>query len=296
MQMKVGVMAVVFGRVRGMAVMKAFAHHAERLGFATLWAPEHVVLLDRYESRYPYAVTGKFPAPTDAPIADPFLTLCTLASVTEKIRLGTAICLVPEHNPLVLAKVVATLDCLSEGRVALGVGVGWLEEEFRALSIPWERRAQRTREYIEAMRRLWGDPLSTYHGEFVNFENVRSSPKPVRGAELPIFFGGESGPALRRVAEYGDGWIGFNLLPNEAAVKIRRIEELLKASGRQRSDVELAVSNSGKPITPDDLRRYQDAGVEEFVITGLRSPHTPEEAQSVLERAAREWLEPAARL
>jgi probable F420-dependent oxidoreductase len=294
--MKVGLMAVVFGRVKGMSVMKAFASHAEQLGFSTLWAPEHVVLVDQYESRYPYSAQGKFPAPTDAPIADPFLTLCTLASVTDRIRLGTAICLVPEHNPLVLAKVIATLDCLSEGRFSLGVGVGWLEEEFRALGISWERRAQRTREYIEAMRRLWSEPVSNYHGEFVKFDNVRSNPKPVRGGTLPIFFGGESGPALRRVAEYGNGWIGFNLTPEEAATKIRRIEELLKLNGRQRSDVELAVSNSGKPITTDDLKRYRDAGVEEFVITGLRAPHTPEEAKSVLEKVAHEWLEPATKL
>lgn len=294
--MKVGVMAVVFGRVQGMSVMKAFASNAERLGFSTLWAPEHVVLVDQYNSRYPYRDEGTFPAPTDAPIADPFLTLTTLASVTEKIRLGTAICLVPEHNPLVLAKVIATLDCLSEGRFTLGVGVGWLAEEFHALGIGWERRAQRTREYIEAMRRLWSDPVSSYRGEFVNFENVRSYPKPLRGAALPVFFGGESGPALRRVAEYGNGWIGFNLTPDEAAAKIRRIEELLKNNGRKRSEVELAVSNSGKPITPDDLRRYRDAGVEEFVLTSLRSPHNPGEAQTVLEKAAREWLEPASKL
>jgi probable F420-dependent oxidoreductase len=293
---KVGVMAVVFSRVQGMGVMKAFAGHAERLGFSTLWAPEHVVLVDQYQSRYPYRDEGKFPAPTDAPIADPFLTLCTLASATEKVRLATAICLVPEHNPVVLAKVIATLDCLSNGRFTLGVGVGWLEEEFRALGIPWERRAQRTRECIEAMRRLWGDAHSTYHGEFVNFDNVRSYPKPIRGAKVPVFFGGESGPALKRVADYGDGWVGFNLTPDEAAAKIRRIEELLKANGRKRSDVELAVSNSGKPITADDLKRYRDAGVEEFVVTTLRSPHTPEEAQSVLEKAAREWLEPASKL
>src|SRR5713101_5520128 len=237
--MRVGLMAVVFGRVKGMGVMKAFATHAERLGFSTLWAPEHVVLVDQYQSHYPYSEQGKFPAPTDAPIADPFLTLCTLASVTERIRLGTAICLVPEHNPLVLAKVIATLDCLSEGRFTLGVGVGWLEEEFRALGISWERRAQRTRENIEA---------------------------------------------LRRVAEYGNGWIGFNLTPDEAAAKIRRIEELLKASGRKRSEVELAASNSGKPITTDDLKRYRDAGVEEFVVTSLRAPHTPDEAQAVVEK------------
>lgn len=294
--MKVGLFAVVSGRVGGMAVMKAFAETAERVGFSTLWAPEHVVLLDSYASRYPYRDDGTLPAPTDAPIADPFLTLCTMAAVTSKIRLATGICLVPEHNPLVLAKVVATLDALSEGRVVLGVGIGWLEEEFRALGIPWERRAQRTREYIEAMRRLWGDALSSYKGEFVNFENVRSFPKPVRGAELPVFFGGESGPALRRVAEYGNGWCGFNLGPDEAADKIRRLEALLKSSGRRRSDVELAVSPYVKPIAPDDLERYRDAGVDEVVIVAIRSPRTPEEAVMRVEEAARKWVDAAARL
>lgn len=294
--MKVGLFAVVSGRVNGMAVIKAFAANAERLGFSTLWVPEHVVLLDSYASHYPYRDDNKLPGTAQAPIADPFLALCTMASVTEKIRLATGICLVPEHNPLVLAKVVATLDSLSEGRVVLGVGVGWLEEEFRALGIPWERRAHRTREYIEAMRRLWGDALSSYHGEFVNFDNVCSYPKPVRGAELPVFFGGESGPALRRVAEYGNGWIGFNLTPDEASTRIRQVEELLKANGRKRADVELAVSPYTKPITPDDLKRYRDAGVEEVVIVNMRAPRTAEEAQKGLEEAARNWLEPAAKL
>jgi probable F420-dependent oxidoreductase len=279
-----------------MAVMKALAESAERAGFSTLWAPEHVVLLDSYASRYPYREDGTLPAPTDAPIPDPFLALCTMGSATRKIRLATGICLVPEHNPLVLAKVVATLDTLTEGRVVLGVGIGWLEEEFRALGIPWERRAQRTRECIEAMRRLWGDPLSSYQGEFVNFENVRSFPKPVRGAALPVFFGGESGPALRRVAEYGNGWCGFNLNPAEAADKIRRIEALLKSNGRKRSDVELAVSPYTKPIVPDDLKRYRDAGVDEVVLVNTRAPRTPDEAQRSVAEAAGKWIDAAAKL
>jgi alkanesulfonate monooxygenase SsuD/methylene tetrahydromethanopterin reductase-like flavin-dependent oxidoreductase (luciferase family) len=196
----------------------------------------------------------------------------------------------------VLAKVVATLDMLTEGRVVLGVGVGWLEEEFRALGIPWERRAQRTREYIEAMRRLWGDSLSSYQGEFVNFENVRSFPKPVRGAALPVFFGGESGPALRRVAEYGNGWCGFNLNHAEAADKIRRIEALLKSNGRKRSDVEFAVSPYTKPIVPDDLKRYRDAGVDEVVIVNMRAPRTPEEAEKSVAEAAGKWIDAAAKI
>jgi probable F420-dependent oxidoreductase len=219
-----------------------------------------------------------------------------MASATEKIRLATGICLVPEHNPVVLAKVVATLDWLSNGRVALGVGIGWLEEEFQALGIPWERRAARTRECIDAMRKLWGDPISAYSGEFVKFEGVRSYPKPVRGADLPILFGGESGPALRRVAEYGNGWFGFNLLPDEASAKIRKIEELLKANHRRLSDVEIIVSPYTKATGPDDLKRYRDAGVHEIVIVSIRPPRTVEEAATRLEEAARAWLDPASKL
>ena len=168
-----------------------------------------------------------------------------------------------------LGKVIATLDFLSGGRFALGVGIGWLEEEFVALGIPWEHRAKRTREYIEAMRKLWGEDPSSYSGEFVNFKNVRSNPKPVQGAKLPVIFGGESAPALRRVAEYGDGWCGFNLTPDEAAAKIRKIEELLKANGRKRSESRSRCHRTPKQIKQDDLKRYRDAGVDEVVMITL---------------------------
>ena len=292
--MKIGLFAVGTNRMAGGGLLRAVAAHAERLGVATLWVPEHVVLLDQYASRYPYADNGQIPAPSHAPIMDPFLALTCMAAATSKIRLATGICLVPEHNPLVLAKVTATLDFLSGGRFTLGVGIGWLEEEFVALGIPWERRAQRTREYIAAMRSLWGDEVSSYDGEFVKFTNVRSFPKPVRGGKLPVFFGGESAPALRRVAEYGNGWCGFNLSPAEAAVKIRKIEELLKANGRQRSDIEFAVSPYSQPITRDDLKRYRDAGADEVVLITMRPPRLEAEVVANLEEIARDWVEPAA--
>src|SRR5229473_3709480 len=294
--MKVGLFAVGTPRMAGGALLRALAVNAERLGISTLWVPEHVVLLDTYASRYPYSDDGQLPAPTNAPIFDPFISLATMAAVTSKIRLATGICLVPEHNPLVLGKVVATLDFLSAGRVVLGVGIGWLEEEFQAIGIPWERRAQRTRECIDAMRSLWGEDVSAYRGEFAKFEGVRSYPKPARGAKVPIVFGGESGPALRRVAEYGTGWCGFNLTPDEAAAKIKRIEELLAKNGRRRSDVELAVSPYTKKITPDDLKRYRDAGVDELVMVNLRPPREEAETIKDLENIARDWVEPAARL
>jgi probable F420-dependent oxidoreductase len=296
--MKIGLFAVVVGTpgMAGGASLRAVALNAERLGISTLWVPEHVVLLDKYASRYPYSDDGQSPAPADAPIFDPFISLAMMAAVTSKIRLATGICLVPEHNPLVLAKVVATLDFLSGGRALLGVGIGWLEEEFQAIGVPWERRAQRTREYIDSMRRLWGDEVSSYDGEFVKFHAVRSNPKPLKGAKLPIFFGGESGPALRRVAEYGDGWCGFNLMPDEAAAKIKRIEDLLKANGRKRSDLELAVSPYTKPIKPDDLKRYRDAGADEVVLIKLGPPRDEKELVANLEEIAREWVEPGARI
>jgi probable F420-dependent oxidoreductase len=293
---KIGLFAIGSGRMPGAAAYKSIAINAERLGFATLWAPEHVVLLDKYSSRYPYSQDGALPAPTNAPILDPFLALTCAATVTSKIRLATGICLVPEHNPLVLAKVVATLDYLSGGRFILGVGIGWLAEEFQALGIPWEKRSQRTREYILAMRKLWGDELSSFSGEFVRFDNVRSFPKPAQGAALPVFFGGESGPALRRVAEYGDGWCGFNLTPDEAAAKLKRLDELLAANGRKRSEIELALSPYTKRISKDDLKRYRDLGVEELVLVNFRPPRSEEDVVSQLESLAREWVEPAARL
>jgi len=293
--MKIGYFAVGIGPTVEPERIKTIAVNAERLGFASVWAPEHVVLLERYTSKYPYS-SGEFPMPTDTPIGDPFTTLAYIAACTSAIKLGTGICLVPEHNPLVLAKTVATLDRLSGGRFILGVGVGWLAEEFGALGIPWERRAQRTREYIEVMRKLWREPKSSYAGEFVSFQGVQSFPKPTNGSSVPVWFGGESGPALRRTAEYGDGWLGFNLLPDEAAAKIRRIEELLRSAGRKRSDVHLAVSPAAKPIKPDDLKRYRDAGTDEVAVLTLRAPGSEHELVAGMERIAREYVEPAAKM
>src|ERR1700687_1305088 len=176
--MKIGFFAVGIGATVEPEVLRAVAMAAERLGFATLWAPEHVVLVEQYASNYPYC-GGRFPGVADIPIADPFTTLAYVAACTSTIRLGTGICLVPEHNPLILAKTVATVDRLSGGRFMLGVGVGWLAEEFAALGIPFERRGARTREYIEVMRQLWTEPRRSHSGEVVGFEGVLSYPKPV---------------------------------------------------------------------------------------------------------------------
>src|SRR5260370_8020262 len=210
--MNTGFFSVGIGPMAEPQLVRSIATADERLGFATLWAPEHVVLVEQYASKYPYS-SGEFPAPPDIPIADRFTTLAYVAACTRTIRLGTGICLVPEHNPLVLAKTVATVDRLSGGRFILGVGVGWLAEEFAALGIPFERRGARTREYIEVMRKLWTEPRSSHSGEFVNFEGVLSYPKPVAAKGVPVWFGGESAAALRRGARKAEGRARFQGSP-----------------------------------------------------------------------------------
>jgi probable F420-dependent oxidoreductase len=291
--MKIGYFSIGLGPLTNPEWVRAAATTAERVGFSTLWAPEHIVLVDRFSSKYPYPA-GEFS--TDTPIADPFTTLVFAAACTKTIRLATGICLVPEHNPLALAKTAATADRLSGGRLVLGTGIGWLEEEFRALGVPWERRAQRTREYIDVMRKLWREDRSSYSGEFVKFSDVRSFPKPANPGGIPVWFGGESEPALRRVAEYGDGWIGFNLTPDQAAAKVRRIEELLKASGRKRRDVELTASPYKHPVTTDDLERYRDAGLAEVTLLNFDILNTERDLTARIERMAKEFVEPAAKL
>jgi probable F420-dependent oxidoreductase len=294
--MKIGLLTAGLGQAAHPRTLRTIAEHAERLGFGTLWAPEHVVLFDRYtESKYPYSQDGAFAAPSTIDWMDPFVALTYVAAHTSKIRLATGICLVPEHNPLVLAKVIASLDYLSGGRLALGVGVGWSAEEFKALGIPFERRAQRTREYIAAMRKLWSDESSTFHGEFVNFDEARSFPKPVQGGKLPIIFGGESTPALKRVAEYGTGWFGFNLTPEGAAAKVEQLKGFMRERGRALGEVELIVSPYLQKIAPASLTAYHAAGVSEIVQL-LPIPGDESKLPGVIEQIARDWVEPAAKL
>jgi probable F420-dependent oxidoreductase len=294
--MKIGLLTAGLGQAAHPRTLRTIAEHAERLGFGTLWAPEHVVLFDHYtESKYPYSQDGAFAAPSTIDWMDPFVALTYVAAHTSKIRLATGICLVPEHNPLVLAKVIASLDYLSGGRFALGVGVGWSAEEFKALGIPYERRAQRTREYIAAMRKLWSDESSTFHGEFVNFDAARSFPKPVQGGNVPIIFGGESTPALKRVAEYGTGWFGFNLTPEGAAAKVEQLKGFMRERGRALGEVELIVSPYLQKVTPASLDAYHAVGVSEVALL-LPIPSDEAKLPGVLEQIARDWVEPAAKL
>jgi probable F420-dependent oxidoreductase len=197
---------------------------------------------------------------------EPFTALAFLAAVTKTLRLGTGICLLPQRNPVYTAKEAANVDFLSGGRLDLGIGVGWLAEEFRAVNVPFERRGARCRSYVKVMRSLWCDAVSEYKDEFYELPACRMYPKPVQQPHPPLHFGGETEAALRRVADLGQGWYGFNRDPREAREGISQLEKLLAKRGRKRSDVTVSISPYLKPLAEGDIARYRDAGVDQVIL------------------------------
>jgi probable F420-dependent oxidoreductase len=295
--MRIGLFLPTFGIGHAPDTLAAVARAAEAAGFASLWAPEHVVLVDEYASRYPYADDGRFPLdPAGDGLADPFAVLSFLAAVTRRVRLGTAVCLVPQRHPVYTAKMVAGLDVLSAGRADFGVGVGWLAEEFDALGVPFARRGARTRAYLEVMRRLWTEERPAYDGEFYRLPPVRFAPKPVQRPHPPIVFGGESDAALRRVADLGQGWFGWNVTPETTAERLGVLDGLLAACGRRRADVAITVSPYTRPTRDlDAMKRYRDAGADQVVLL-LPLAATADELVAAVERLGARIVAPAASL
>jgi len=209
----------------------AVARHAEGLGFESVWVPEHLVLPTRITSRYPYAPDGIPPFSPDTPHLDPLVLLTHVAAATVRIRLGTSVYLLPLRHPLVTARLALSLDVLSGGRLTLGVGVGWLAEEFQAAGIDFQTRAARTRECVRALRTLWTETEPEFHGRFFSFGPVRFEPKPVQKPHPPIVFGGETAAALRRAAALGDGWYGVGHTPESAAVQATKLRALSRPPG-----------------------------------------------------------------
>jgi probable F420-dependent oxidoreductase len=292
--MDIGLFALAANPVATPAYLRTLARGAEERGFASLWTAEHVVLFDEYASRYPYSADGRIPVGGENGPLEPFGTLAFLAGVTSRIRLGTGVCLVPQRNPVYTAKDVSTVDWLSGGRLDFGVGVGWLAEEFRAVDVPFERRGDRCRAYLEVMKRLWCDDVSAYEGPFYSLPPCRQYPKPLQKPHPPIHFGGESDAALRRVADLGDGWYPFGVDPDELAAKLGRLDGLLAKRGRSRKDVRLTVCPYMRPADLDLVERYRDVGVDQVIL--LLYATTPDELQTGMDMLAKTILEPARRL
>lgn len=293
--MKIGLLAFGVGPAANPEVLAMMAQTAEQCGFYSVWAPEHVVLIDKYASTYPYAKDGKLPMPSTFEFLDPYATLVFTAAHSKKLRLGTGISLLPERNPVVTAKLIASLDKLSGGRFDFGVGIGWLAEEFAAVGVPWERRAERTREYLKAMKLLWTEDEPEFKGEFCSFPKVRLYPKPVQKPHPPIIFGGESTSALKRVAEIGDGWFGLNLTVADAQTKIARIKQYAAAAGRGQVQFSFTVSAGvGIDLDLDTIKRYRDAGAEQLIVGGI--PNDPEGIKREIERLGEKFVAPATNL
>ncbi|MHB1585258.1 MAG: TIGR03619 family F420-dependent LLM class oxidoreductase [Acidimicrobiales bacterium] len=243
-------------------LLRALAEEAEDRRVHRIWVGEHVVLFDQYRSRYPYADDGRIPVPPTSGLLEPLNTLSFLAASTTSVRLGTAMVLLAQRNPVYTAKEVATLDWLSGGRVDFGVGVGWLREEFEAVAAPWPARGRRTDEYLEVLRRLWCDDVSAFDGDCYHLPACSMYPKPVQAPHPPIHVGGESDAALRRVARAAQGWHTFNREPGELAAPLAVLDRLLEEHGRTRSSVSVTVCPYVKPLDADRVAGYAEAGAD----------------------------------
>jgi len=236
--------------------------HAERVGFDSVWAVEHVVVPGDYGSKYPYSPSGRMAGNDDVEIPDPLVWLAWVGAHTEKILLATGMLILPQRNPVVTAKEGATLDGYTGGRVRLGIGVGWLREEFDALGVPFEERGARADEYIEVMRALWQQPKPSFKGRFFNFDDARMFPKPHNGT-VPVVVGGHSKAAARRAGRLGDGFFPAPPTLDEAQDLVQLMRATAEQAGRDPGAIEVTF---GTRPTSEALERLAAMGVARVTI------------------------------
>lgn len=276
--MKFGLMSAnLMGNVEGAAAGE-LAQKAEEVGFHSIWAVEHAVVPLEYASTYPYDDGGRlFKGASQLDHSDPLIWLAFAAAATTKIRLATGILILPQRNPLIAAKEIASLDRLSNGRLDLGIGVGWLREEFEALGVPFEARGARTDEYLRALKVLWSETEAEFHGNFVDFAPVYCQPKPTQ-QPIPILVGGHSDRAAQRAGELGDVFFPAER-PIETLVSLHSLaRQHAEKSGRDPSKIELWTSSNGDRAHLDEL---VEAGVTQVMVPS-RPPEQLEELYSEL--------------
>jgi probable F420-dependent oxidoreductase len=255
------------------------ARACEERGFESLWVGEHTHIPAVRQTPYP----GGDPLPRPYyHMADPFVSLTAAAAVTTNLKLGTGVCLVVEHDPIVLAKTVATLDRLSNGRLIFGIGGGWNAEEMENHGTPFARRWKVLRERVEAMQAIWTQDEASYEGEFVRFERIISHPKPLQQPHPPILFGGATPQGRQRVVNYCDGWIPIDVLLDDLPEAIADLHRRAEAAGRDPQTISVSVFAFEAPSS-DHLKRYQDLGVERVVLV---SPRRLDDALPFLDRLA----------
>lgn len=264
---------VAFANVGPMAFAEgavALAQAAEAGGFESVWTVEHTIVPAGYKSPYPYSPTGKMPGPEDSDIPDPLIWLTYVAASTSTIRLGTGILILPQRNPIVLAKEVATLDRLSGGRVELGIGVGWLEEEFEALGIPFADRGARTDDHIAALRALWTQDAANHAGSHSAFNGAISRPRPTQGS-VPIVVGGHSKAAARRAGRLGDGFFPGTGSHEDLAELIGVMRATAVEHGRDPDAIEISAGGRGALGSKalDEVKALADLGVSRVIVPPL---------------------------
>jgi probable F420-dependent oxidoreductase len=284
--MKLGLMFANSGPFANPQLMAHLAQAAECFGFESIWTVEHVVIPQDYQSPYPYSPSGKIPGSEDVPIPDPLLPLAYAAAITKTLRLGTGVMILPQRHPLYVAKEVATLDVLSNGRVILGIGSGWLKEEFDSLGLDFHQRGARTDEAIQSLRALWSpEAASSFHGKHFSFGPVKCFPKPVQKDGVPIVIGGHSPAAAKRAGRYGDGFF-------PAIAELDKLKELFatmsteaKKAGRDPKQIGLSCMGRAKV---DSLKALQDIGIERVVVPP--PAYDPEGITRGLEKIANEVM------
>lgn len=242
----------------------SFAKLAEEFGFESLWVVEHVVMLVEYASVYPYDPSGRSPFTSDVAQPDPLIWLSHVAAATKRIRLATGVLVLPQRNPLILAKELASLDRLSGGRLEIGIGMGWVKEEAEALGTCFENRGRRADEYIDVMRALWREPVTTFNGEFVRFHGAVSRPKPVQKDGVPIVIGGHSRAAAKRAGRIGNGFFPLGAAPDELAALCETMRESARKHGRNPAQIE--VTCVGLPDLAS-AEFYAERGVQRVVVS-----------------------------
>jgi probable F420-dependent oxidoreductase len=263
--MKFGILFANVGPYVQPEMAASLGQIAEEHGFESIWTVEHVVVPAGYESQYPYSPTGRMPGPEESPIPDPLIWLTWVGAATTTLRLATGILILPQRNPVILAKELATLDVLSGGRVELGVGVGWLREEFDALGVPFEERGARTDEYIEALRCLWQDDEPCFVGRYARFDRAKCYPKPPQG-RIPIHVGGHTTAAARRAGRLGDGFVPGRSTDDDLVPLLETMRAAAVDAGRDPDAIEVTA---GGAMDLDGVRRFADLGVDRVVLPPL---------------------------
>jgi probable F420-dependent oxidoreductase len=293
--MKIGVCCKFPGPCSTGDFIRRSAQASERHGFSSYWFGEHVVLFGKIESKYPYSGVASWAKGDEPPIPDvratfpdPVIGMTWAAAATTTIEVGTSVLILPQRNPVVLAKELSYLDECSQGRVILGVGVGWCKEEMEAVGADFPNRGKLTDEYIEVMKVLWGDDAAEYKGRTVSFKDAYMYPRPVRKTGLPVLVGGDTDLAIKRAARLGDGWLPFSVKAKDAKERIAQYKKQVRENGRDPESMRI-IQSMFSWTTLDELKMYRDAGVTEFLIfkSGELSVNDKELNEQLAETAQR---------